>query len=228
MFLDINLARLDGEEKPMDQEKIGQFIKNQRKAKGLTQEQLAESLKISSKTVSKWECGGGLPDVSLMLPLCETLGISINELLCGSLLNAAEYKQKAEDNLISALAERKNNQRLLVIQFFLGLLIIISALSLIVVGGLLSLEVWQRAILIAIGVLVIIVGIACLCVLDIHTGYFRCPHCHGTFVPTTKAYVFGIHTITKRRMVCPHCHTKGWCVKVLSKSESIQAEEKKD
>jgi len=212
----------------MDQEKIGQFIKNQRKAKDLTQEQLAEQMKISSKTISKWECGGGLPDVSLMLPLCETLGISINELLSGSLLNAAEYKQKAEDNLISALAERKSNQRMLVLQFFLGLLLVVSALSLIVVGSLFDIEAWQRALLIGVGALVIISGIACLCVLDIHTGYFRCPHCHGTFVPTTKAYVMGIHTITKRRMVCPHCHTKGWCVKALSKSEPTQSEGKED
>jgi len=167
-----------------------------------------------------------LPEVSLMLPLCETLGISINELLCGCLLNDAEYKQNAEDNLIAALAERKNNQRLMVVQWILGLLIVISSLSLMVAGYLLGVEVWQRILLVSLGSVVVIAGIACLCVLDIHSGYFQCPHCHGTFVPTAKAYVLGIHTIRKRRLLCPHCHTKGWCLKVMSKTDPSSTETK--
>jgi Predicted transcriptional regulators len=209
----------------MDQQKIGQFIKSLRKAKNLTQEQLAERLRISSKTVSKWECGSGLPEVSLMLSLCEVLGISVNELLSGSLLNDSEYKRKAEDNLIVALTERKSNRRLMVVQLILGSLIVISSLSLMIAGSLLGVEVWEKILLNVLGGVIIIAGIACLCVLDIHTGYFRCPHCHETFVPTTKAYVMGMHTIRKRRLTCPHCHTKGWCLKVMSKNESSSSGE---
>ena len=67
----------------MDQMRIGKFIAESRKALGLTQRQLAYTLDISDKTVSKWECGKGLPEVSLMLPLCRTLGISVNEMLSG-------------------------------------------------------------------------------------------------------------------------------------------------
>lgn len=63
----------------MDQIKIGKFIANMRKDQNITQKQLADSLSISDKTVSKWECGKGLPEVSLMLPLCDILQISINE-----------------------------------------------------------------------------------------------------------------------------------------------------
>ena len=59
----------------MDQIKIGKFIATLRKECKLTQRQLADKLAISDKTVSKWECGLGLPEVSLMLPLCATLGI---------------------------------------------------------------------------------------------------------------------------------------------------------
>ena len=58
----------------MDQIRIGRFIAQCRKARGLTQRQLADGLGISDKTVSKWECGNGLPEVSLMLPLCAALG----------------------------------------------------------------------------------------------------------------------------------------------------------
>ena len=67
----------------MDLKVIGEFIKQQRKAKGLTQVELAEKLLVSEKTISKWECGNGFPDTSLILPLCKELDISANELLSG-------------------------------------------------------------------------------------------------------------------------------------------------
>ncbi len=67
----------------MDQVKIGRFIAETRKAQNLTQRQLADALSISDKTVSKWECGKGLPEVSLMLPLCGALRITVNDLLAG-------------------------------------------------------------------------------------------------------------------------------------------------
>ena len=72
----------------MNQIIIGKFIATSRKAKGLTQKQLADILSISDKTVSKWERGSGLPEVSLMLPLCKALGINVNELLSGERLDS--------------------------------------------------------------------------------------------------------------------------------------------
>ena len=68
----------------MNQENIGKFISKERKNKELTQKELADKLNISEKTVSKWECGKGLPEVSLMQPLCKELDISVNELLNGA------------------------------------------------------------------------------------------------------------------------------------------------
>ena len=64
----------------MDQAKIGKFIADERKKKNYTQRQLSDILGISDKTVSKWECGNGFPDVSLLLPLCNELNITVNEL----------------------------------------------------------------------------------------------------------------------------------------------------
>ncbi len=84
----------------MDQQKIGKFILEERKKKGYTQKQLADKLSISDKTVSKWENGNGIPDISLLLPLCEEFGISVNELLSGECLTDTEYKQKAEENIM--------------------------------------------------------------------------------------------------------------------------------
>ena len=65
----------------MDQAKIGRFIAERRKAQSLTQRQLAEALGVSDRTVSKWECGGGLPELANILPLCEQLGVTADALL---------------------------------------------------------------------------------------------------------------------------------------------------
>ena len=67
----------------MEQAMIGKFISACRKEKGLTQMQLAEKLNITNRAVSKWETGKSMPDVSLMLDLCNILGITVNELLSG-------------------------------------------------------------------------------------------------------------------------------------------------
>lgn len=89
------------EEKSMDQIKIGKFIASCRKEKNMTQRQLADILEISDKTISKWECGKGLPEVQLMMPLCNLLGINVNELLSGEKISADEYQRKAEENMMT-------------------------------------------------------------------------------------------------------------------------------
>ncbi|MBQ1446488.1 MAG: helix-turn-helix transcriptional regulator [Solobacterium sp.] len=87
----------------MDQIRTGQFIAEQRKKQSLTQRQLADRLGISDKTISKWETGNGLPEVSLMVPLCNELGITVNELLSGERIPEAGYKDKAEDNIVALM-----------------------------------------------------------------------------------------------------------------------------
>ncbi len=67
----------------MDANMMGAFILERRKLKNMTQLELAEKLHLSNRTISKWECGKGIPDSSIMLKLCEVLDISIYELLCG-------------------------------------------------------------------------------------------------------------------------------------------------
>ena len=95
----------------MEQEKIGEFIAAQRKEKGMTQKQLGDALKISDKIVSKWECGKGLPDISIIMPLCELLNISVNELLSGEHLTEDSYPEKAEENMMQLIQETENQKR---------------------------------------------------------------------------------------------------------------------
>lgn len=91
----------------MDQIKIGRFIAATRKGLNMTQRQLADALDISDKTISKWECGKGLPEVSLMLPLCDALQISVNELLTGERISQTDYQEKAEDNIMDLMNENE-------------------------------------------------------------------------------------------------------------------------
>ena len=85
----------------MDQEKVGRFIAALRKEKNLTQEQLAEKLGISNKTVSRWEQGKGFPDVSLLQELCELLDISVSELLSGEKMADDNFRTKVEENTMA-------------------------------------------------------------------------------------------------------------------------------
>lgn len=89
----------------MDQEKIGKFIASCRKELNLTQEQLAEKLGVSNKTVSRWENGNSFPDVSMLQPLCDLLNISVNELLLGEKIPEDNYRKKVEENTIRILEE---------------------------------------------------------------------------------------------------------------------------
>ena len=93
----------------MNQTEIGKFIAKCRKEKKLTQAQLAEKLNITDRAVSKWETGKSMPDSSIMLELCEILGITVNELLSGEEINMENYEQKVEENLIALKRKDENN-----------------------------------------------------------------------------------------------------------------------
>ncbi len=95
----------------MDLQKIGRFLAERRKTLGLTQRQVAEKLGMSDKSVSKWERGVCLPDVSVYQELCQILGISINEFLAGESISREELETRCEDNLIQVTAEGKRRQK---------------------------------------------------------------------------------------------------------------------
>lgn len=97
----------------MDLVKIGKFIAQKRKETGLTQKQLAERLGMSDKSVSKWERGICLPDVSIYLELCSILGISINEFLAGEEILSEDLSQRADENLIQVTTDGLTRQKYL-------------------------------------------------------------------------------------------------------------------
>lgn len=89
----------------MNQEKIGAFIADMRKSRGMSQRQLADEVGVTDKAVSKWETGKSLPEISTMESLCKALEIGLNELLSGERLSEDAYSKKAEENILSLIHE---------------------------------------------------------------------------------------------------------------------------
>lgn len=195
----------------MDQIKIGKFIAETRRLQKLTQKQLANALSISDKTVSKWECGKGLPEVSLMLPLCNTLNITVDDLLSGEKVSEVNYQKKAEENMMNLVKENEENKKRMAISVVCGVITIIAVCSLVVIASYIEMPTIAR-----IGVLVFafttaIAGIGSAAVLEVKAGYYECPHCKALFIPTMGEYVKGYHTLTKRRLTCHKCGKLGMC-----------------
>ena len=113
----------------MDLIKTGKYIASKRKSLGMTQKQLAEKLGMSDKSVSKWERGVCLPDVSVYKELCSILGISLNEFLAGEDIAQENLIQKSETNIIEVIKDNINKEKCLKVMKYILLVISIFALS---------------------------------------------------------------------------------------------------
>lgn len=195
----------------MDQSKTGRFIAQQRRAQNLTQRQLADQLAISDKTVSKWECGKGLPEVALMLPLCEILQITVNDLLSGEKVAEGEYQKKAEENLMELMKENAENRERMTLSILCGAVTVIAVCALVALASLLELPAAARVGLLLFALGTAALGIGTAARLEAKAGYYECPHCGALFVPTMADYVKGLHTLTRRRLTCPACGKTSLC-----------------
>ena len=116
----------------MDLIKIGKYIAGKRKELGMTQKQLAEKLGMSDKSVSKWERGVCLPDVSIYSDLCLILGISINEFLAGEDIAQENIEKKSEENIIGVATDSKHKQKRL--KAIICALLIFAVIAISVIG----------------------------------------------------------------------------------------------
>ena len=95
----------------IDREAFGAFLAGLRKEKGLTQKELAQQLYVSDKAVSKWERGLSLPDISLLTPLAEILGVTVTELLRGKRLEEQTLPVEQVEELVTGSLELSGAQR---------------------------------------------------------------------------------------------------------------------
>ena len=116
----------------MNQEKIGNFIAQCRKQKKMTQYELGEKLGVSEKSISNWENGRNMPDLSLFKPLCEELNITINELLSGEKISDDQYEEKFEENIMNTI--NYSNQKLEKKNQLVGFLLIIFGFFMNILG----------------------------------------------------------------------------------------------
>ena len=202
----------------MDQIKIGEFISSQRKMKNMTQAVLAEKLGITDRAVSKWERGKGLPDVSLMLDLCQILGITVNELLCGEKIYMENNEQKNEQLLIDMAKELETKNKTIWFSMWAIMGVSMTALvaGIFIAAFLIPEGIWQ---LVAILGICIVFLIPCFYALklEISVGAYRCQNCGYEIVPTYKEVMMAMHRGFTRHLKCPKCNKRTWCKKVLKK-----------
>ena len=202
----------------MDQLKIGKFIAECRKQKGLTQMQLSEKLGITDKAISKWERGISMPDASIMLEVCDILGISVNELLCGEKINMENNDQKNEQLLLDMAKEleRKNKT----IWNAMWVIMTVSLIGLI--GGLALIAFfipegpWMLVAILALCALFLIPCFYAL-KLEVSVGAYKCKNCGHEIVPTYAQALNAMHRGTTRYLKCPKCNKRTWCKKVIKK-----------
>ncbi len=202
----------------MNQIKIGVFIAKCRKNKKLTQAQLAEKLDITDRAISKWETGKCMPDSSIMLELCEILGISVNELLSGEMIEMKDYDKKAEENLLNmAKREEKQNKKLLFYENIIGIISSVTFIVLIIVAAYLVQSLIARIGLFIIAFLIFIMGVSVALKIETEAGYYECENCHNKYIPSYKSVYFAMHIGKIRYLKCPKCGKRTWNRKVLNK-----------
>lgn len=118
----------------MNQERIGKYIQEKRKEKNLTQQELGYIIGVTDRAISKWENGRGLPDLSLLKPLCDALDISLNSLLSGEDIKEKEIEKKSEENIIKTIdySKKKIKKTISITTIIITLLVsIISIVSIL-------------------------------------------------------------------------------------------------
>ena len=202
----------------MDQVKIGKFIAECRKNKNLTQASLGEKLNITDRAISKWETGKGMPDSSIMLELCNELGISVNELLSGEVIQMKNYNEKAEELLLEmAKKEEIQNKKMMMYECVIGYMSTITFLILMFTVSFAVQNIIARIVLFILAFLVFIVGISFALKIETETGYYECQQCHNKYVPKYSQVYFAMHYGTTRYLKCPKCGKRSWNKKVMNK-----------
>ena len=200
----------------MDYNQIGNFIKNERKNKKMTQAKLAEKLFVSEKTVSKWESGKGVPDTNILPKLCEMFGISINELLNGERISKENYENKAEEKLLELQNHKEiSDKNLLFMEIVIAFLASAILLALHLISICIQMQTWQRILIICCGWVLFLIGMFSALRIEQVAGYYVCKKCNKKFIPKYSQVFWAMHVNRTRYMKCPHCQKKSWCKKTV-------------
>ena len=202
----------------MDQIRIGKFIAECRKKKNLTQMELAEKINITDRAVSKWENGKSMPDSSIMLDLCNILGISVNELLSGEVIEMKEYEKQAEENLLKLKKEKEEADKILLnLEIWVGLVSVLLFLTMIIIASYCDVTDNVRLLIMIPSFIFFFIIVFLLLIIEQKAGYYECQKCHHRYVPTYSSVLWAPHAGRTRYMKCPECGKRSWQKKVISK-----------
>ena len=202
----------------MDQIKIGKFIADRRKQIGLTQMQLAEKLNITDRAVSKWETGRSLPDSSIMLELCDLLGVTVNDLLSGEVVTMENYNKEWENKLIEMLKQKEEaDKRLLKLEIVLGIIAILPLIAAVTMANIVEMEEWKAGLLVGLSLLPLLIATPFALKIEQKAGYYECRKCGHRHIPRYSNVFFAMHINRTRYMRCPQCNQKSWQKKVIRK-----------
>lgn len=121
----------------MDQKKSGSFLRELRKEKQLTQEQLAERFGVTSRSVSRWETGSNMPDLSILVELADFYDVDIRDIIDGERKGEDMNKEEKERlQLVANYAETEKNTLLMRLRIFsiVGLISLIAGLTMMVIS----------------------------------------------------------------------------------------------
>lgn len=118
----------------MNYQKSGLLLQARRKDLNLTQKELADRIGVSDKTISKWECGKGLPDLEILSELCRVLGITVNDYVSGEIITSDAYSAAAEETIMKLLEENETNgKKGLFVQIVCGILAAVLGIFLLLI-----------------------------------------------------------------------------------------------
>ena len=195
----------------MNQLKIGKFIAECRKKNNLTQMQLAERLNITDRAVSKWETGKAMPDSSIMLDLCDILGINVNDLLSGEVVTMDNYNKKLENNLLEMIKQKEeSDKRLLRIEIVMGICCILPLIASAIIVLTVPMVEWLGTVIVLSSIIPLLIATPFALKIEQKAGYYECKHCKHKYIPTYKATFLAMHINRTRYMRCPKCNKYSW------------------
>lgn len=205
-------------ENHMDQIKIGRFIKQKRKEKGMTQSKLAEKLGVTDRAISKWENGNCMPDSGIIADLCKILNVTINDLFSGEIVDMKDNEKKLEENLLEITKLKQDREKQLMnLEIFIGILATMVFLICAFVASFLNIENIYKILLVVLGLILFLVGCVICLRIEQTVGYYECKRCHYRYIPTYSNILYAMHIGRTRYMKCPKCHKYSWNRKVISR-----------
>ena len=209
----------------MNQEKIGKFISELRKEKGMTQANLAVQLGITDRAISKWETGKSMPDSSIMLDLCNLLSINVNELLKGERIAMEEKNSASEELLLELKKENEEKTKLLLkIESYMNILLVFVCISQFIIGARATAiydtsghtdEISITLIFINCVLVIVFAFIGMWIAKQAH--YYECAECGYVYRPSYMTEIMAPCVGKSRKMICPKCEKKCYHKKVVYK-----------